>query len=392
MLKRSPLYEAHRQQNGLMIDFAGWEMPLHYGSQIAEHKAVREDVGIFDVSHMGIVDIEGIDTEKFLRYMLANNIDKLKSPGQALYSCLLNEKAGVVDDLIAYYLAPNVFRLVINAARIEADLAWLHEHQHHHDETFAVTITLRSDLGILAIQGPNAREKITALFPKLKEKILNLKSFQFFLAREDGSVVSDGNSALDYENIAITHENRMMVSCTGYTGEDGLEVILPKTVLKSFWNICIAAKIPPIGLGARDTLRLEAGLNLYGQDMDENVSPLESNLAWTVAFEPEDRDFIGRQALNFQHSQGIEKKLVGVILLDKGMLRHGQRLFKDGNCVGVITSGSFSPSLKKSIALARIHSNIQKDCLVEIRNQTLDVKIVKPPFVRRGHAKNTQGT
>lgn len=392
MAKHTPLYESHMQHHGQMVDFAGWELPLHYGSQLAEHQQVREDVGIFDVSHMGIIDIQGDGAADFLSIVLANNIAKLKTPLQALYSCMLNEKAGVIDDLIAYYLSPNNYRVVVNAARTEIDLAWLNKQVSYYNDKnktsrCPVSVVLQKDLGILAIQGPNAREKIGLLFPGLQEKIQTLKPFQCFL--------TDATFLADTRNLAassILVASSILIARTGYTGEDGLEIILPKSDLISFWNVCMAASIPPIGLGARDTLRLEAGLNLYGQDMDESVSPFESNLAWTVALEPQNRNFIGRPALAIQQAEGIPQKLVGIVLLDEGVLRHGQRLLQDNECIGIVTSGGFSPTLKKSIALARIHSNIQKDCLVKIRDHTLAVKIVRPPFVRRGHEKNTEGT
>lgn len=414
MPKQTPLYESHLALGGLMVDFAGWKMPLHYGSQITEHQQVREDAGIFDVSHMGILDIEGEDASVFLRIVLANNIDKIRESreeenslkdnsnavdilkkggestgfgqkyGQALYSCMLNEKGGVIDDLIVYDLTPNHFRLIVNAARTEFDLAWLNQHKG----ALSVNIIHRTDLGILAIQGPNARSKTSLAFPSLRENIQALKSFQFFLAESTMAKSVQSKKHSD-------SETDLLIAQTGYTGEDGLEVLLPKADLKAFWDACLGAQIFPIGLGARDTLRLEAGLNLYGQDMNESVTPLESNLAWTVAFLPSNRNFIGREALNLQQSQGIPKKLVGILLLEKGVLRHGQKIFQGENCVGEVTSGSFSPTLKKSIALARIQSNIQEgsqDCRVEIRNQLFKIQILKPPFVRRRHAKNTERT
>lgn len=379
MTRKTPLYELHRQQGGLMVDFAGWQLPLHYGSQIAEHLKVREDVGIFDVSHMGVIDVQGPGSADFLKRVLANNIDKLKTPLHALYSCMLNEKGGVIDDLIVYYLSHNYYRLVVNAARTEIDFAWLKKEAAH----FSVALDLRSDLGVLAIQGPNARNKIGLLFPSLQENIQALKPFQFF---QSNPLIHELNHA------KALPLSEMLVARTGYTGEDGLEIILRKSDMVAFWEACMAASIPPIGLGARDTLRLEAGMNLYGQDMDESVSPFESNLAWTVALEPQSRNFIGRPALAIQKAKGIPEKLVGITLLEKAVLRHGQKLLSGNECVGVVTSGTFSPTLKKSIALARIHSNIQKDCVVEIRGQILAVNLVKPPFVRRGHEKNTERT
>lgn len=374
MPKHTALYESHQQLTAHLVDFAGWDLPLHYGSQIVEHQQVREDAGMFDVSHMGIIDIQGLDAQVFLSYLLANNIHKLKQPGQALYSCLLNECAGIIDDLIVYFLAPNVFRLVVNAARTAVDLAWIKQQA----ENFRVEVRHRSDLGILAVQGPHAREKVALAFPQYQKNIQVLKPFQFFLVDEGKPLAEE-----------VKSEAKVLIARTGYTGEDGVEIILPTETLKFYWDAFLAVNISPVGLGARDTLRLEAGLNLYGHDMDETVTPFEANLAWTVAMEPASRDFIGRRALNSQQSQGVDKKLVGIILLEKAVLRQGQKLLQDNKWVGLVTSGSFSPTLKKSIALARIHSNIQGDCYVEIRDRILPVQIVQPPFVRKRHAKNT---
>jgi aminomethyltransferase len=374
MPKHTALYESHQQLTAHLVDFAGWDLPLHYGSQIIEHQQVREDAGMFDVSHMGIIDIQGLDAQLFLSYLLANNINKLKQPGQALYSCLLNESAGIIDDLIVYFLAPNVFRLVVNASRTAVDLAWIKQQA----AKFSVEVRHRSDLGILAVQGPNSREKVGLAFPQYQKNIQALKPFQFFLVDEEKRLAEEVKSG-----------SNLLIGRTGYTGEDGLEIILPAETLKFYWDAFLAVNISPVGLGARDTLRLEAGLNLYGHDMDETVTPFEANLTWTVAMEPASRDFIGRRALDSQQSQGVDKKLVGIILLEKGVLRQGQKLLQDNKLVGLVTSGSFSPTLKKSIALARIHSNIQGDCYVEIRDRILPVQIVQPPFVRKRHAKNT---
>lgn len=355
MLHKTPLYLCHQQSGAKLVDFAGWEMPLHYGSQIEEHHKVRKDAGMFDVSHMLPVDVHGEQAQEFLRYVLANDVVKI-NPGKALYSCMLNEQGGVVDDLIVYQLAPNQYRLIVNAGTRVKDLKWLHVQA----ENFAVQIVARTDLAILAVQGPNARSKVSEVVsPAMKNSINELKAFTCYQHHE------------------------WLIARTGYTGEDGFEIILPQTDIVQLWQDLIKTGVAPIGLGARDTLRLEAGLNLYGQDMDEKTTPLVSNLAWTVAFEPTDRNFVGRQALATQNQNGIKQQLVGLVLEGKGVLRSHQKVITEGG-EGEITSGSFSPTLGYAIALARIPVKIGKLCQVMIRDKPFEVRIVKPPFVRFG--------
>lgn len=361
MPQRTPLYPEHLKQHALMVDFAGWEMPLHYGSQIEEHHKVRQDAGMFDVSHMGVVDIVGADAKPYLEYLLANNVGKLKAPGKALYTCMLNREGGVIDDLIVYFISPTHYRLVVNAATREKDIRWLQQQA----TSFDVKILFQPSLAILAIQGPHACAKVSIAIPALKDKIAALKPFHFF-----------------QEKKAHTEHN-ILIARTGYTGEEGLEMIASPDTIVHYWKAFLLVGIAPIGLGARDTLRLEAGLNLYGQDMDETVSPLESNLAWTVALEPHDRQFIGREALEKQNQTGLQRKLVGLILLDKGVLRHHQRVLLGNEPVGTITSGTYSPTLKQAIALARVQATVEEDCFVEIRGKQLKAQIVQPPFVRR---------
>lgn len=357
MGKRTPLFHCHEQAGAKIVDFAGWDMPLHYGSQLQEHHYIRQNAGVFDVSHMTIVDISGIDVESFLRYVLANNIDRLV-PGKALYTCLLNEQGGVIDDLIVYKITNTLYRLVVNAATHDKDLAWL----KLQAQNFKVELMEQVDLAMLALQGPAIRNKVPAVFPaSAQSAILNLKPFN--------AVVFD----------------RWFVARTGYTGEDGFEVLLPADEAPAFWQTLLAADIHPCGLGARDTLRLEAGLNLYGADMDETVTPLESNLAWTVAFEPASRNFIGRAALEKQLQHGVQRQLVGLVLEGQGVLRNHQKVIVEGVGEGEITSGSFSPSLNKGIALARIPIGAVEECLVEMRRDKCAIaQVVKPPFVRQG--------
>lgn len=358
MGKQTPFYDLHIKANAKMVDFAGWEMPLHYGSQLQEHQQVRQQAGLFDVSHMGVVDLHGQDTKAYLQHLLANNVDKLVD-GKALYTCMLNESGGVIDDLIVYKISSDFYRVVINAGTRAKDLAWMRE----QIKSYSVELTERTDLAMLAIQGPEIRKKIPQLFtPTDAALIENLKPFTF--------MTRDG----------------LFVARTGYTGEDGFEMIFNATDAPHWWQVLSAADIAPCGLGARDTLRLEAGLNLYGADMDEQVTPLESNLAWTVALEPADRHFIGRQALEQQVKQGVPQRLVGLVLDGPGIIRNHQRVSSDINGSGEVTSGGYSPTLEKSIALARLPAAIveQGKCFVEIRNKQIPAQIVKPPFVRQG--------
>lgn len=355
MGKKTPLYQQHLAAHAKMVDFAGWEMPIHYGSQLAEHQSVREAAGLFDVSHMSVIDLQGEEAAAFLRYLLANNIDKLKM-GKALYTCMLNEQGGVIDDLIVYKLAEDLYRLVVNAGTAEKDYLWLKEHH----KSFKVAMNKREDLAILATQGPLAAEKLAKLFTKQAPELSALKPFH----------------ALSF--------NGMFVARTGYTGEDGYEWILPVEEAASFWEQLLELSFSPCGLGARDTLRLEAGLNLYGADMDENITPLEANLAQTVAWEPKERQFIGREALERQKQAGVKWQLVGLILEEQGIPRNHQKVLIEGVGEGEITSGSFSPTLKKGIALARVPAVPFTSCMVEIRGKAMPAQQVKLPFVRQG--------
>ncbi len=356
MGKRTPLYESHLAANAKIVDFAGWDMPLHYGSQLQEHHYVRQDAGVFDVSHMTVVDFKGQDVTPYLRYLLANNIDRL-TPGKALYTCMLNEQGGVIDDLIVYKLSDDFYRLVVNSATRDKDLAWLKK----QTQRYQVKMQERNDFAMLALQGPKVRDKISALFkPEQTKTILELKPFH------------------------TVDLNGWFIARTGYTGEDGFEIMVPIAEAANFWKKILAAGIHPCGLGARDTLRLEAGLNLYGSDMDEKVTPLESNLTWTVIFEPQDRKFIGREALEQQLNAGVKWRLVGLVLEGQGVLRNHQKVVVEGIGEGEITSGSFSPTLNKGIALARVPAVVGTECLVEMRGKQVPALVVKPPFVRQG--------
>ena len=353
MALKTPLYDAHLAAGGKLVEFAGWSLPIHYGSQMDEHHAVRSDAGMFDVSHMTVVDIQGSGAIDYLRHLLANDIAKLKQPGQALYGCMLNEQGGVIDDLITYYIDNNFYRTVVNAATRVADLAWMNSQA----ETFDVTLTERDDLAMVAVQGPNARNRVI--------DVLNAPA------------------AADLKPFRALSHGEFFLARTGYTGEDGFEVLLPASQAQTFWNGLVNAGVQPCGLGARDSLRLEAGLNLYGQDMDETTTPLESNLTWTVAFGPSERDFIGRVALEKQQAAGVESQLVGLVLGRGGIPRTGTVVHtSSGN--GVVTSGCFGPTTECPIALARVPAGDFDKVKVELRGRQLDAKVVKPPFVRAG--------
>lgn len=360
MANKTPLYDEHVADAGKLVDFAGWDMPLNYGSQIEEHNQVRTDAGMFDVSHMTVVDLTGDRSREFLRYLLANNVDRLQDSGKALYSCMLNEKGGVIDDLIVYYLQDHFFRMVVNAGTHDKDLAWLEKQA----PAFGVAVTERPELAMIAVQGPNARDKT---LPLLRDS-----------ARAVASELKPFFGAFDGD---------WFIARTGYTGEDGFEIVLPAAEAAGFWQQLRAAGVKPTGLGARDTLRLEAGMNLYGSDMDESISPLEAALGWTVAWEPAERDFIGRAALEQQRKDGTTQKLVGLLLEGKGVLRNHQKVIVEGVGEGEITSGSFSPTLQRAIAFARVPKDTGDTCQIDIRGKLLTARVVKPPFVRNGEAQ-----
>jgi aminomethyltransferase len=358
MANRTPLFDQHVAAGARMVDFGGWDMPVNYGSQIEEHHAVRQDAGMFDVSHMTVVDLHGDKTRDFLRYLLANDVAKLQISGKALYTCMLNEKAGIIDDLIVYFLEEDFFRMVVNAATRDRDLPWI----ERHAEGFGVKVTERTDLAMIAVQGPNAREKASNCIKENADAALALKPF---------NAVQCGD---------------WFVARTGYTGEDGWEIMIPNEQVADAWQAFSKAGIVPAGLGARDTLRLEAALNLYGADMDDTTTPLESMLGWTVAWEPADRDFIGRTALEEQKAAGASRKLVGLILEERGVLRGHQVVHTEAG-EGEVTSGTFSPTLQKSIALARVPKATGDSVEVEIRGKRLKARVVKPPFARNGEVK-----
>jgi len=356
MINKTVLHAKHLEAGAKMVDFHGWEMPINYGSQIEEHHAVRNDAGMFDVSHMTIVDITGNEVKAFLRYLVTNDVAKLTEPGKALYTGMLNHDGGVIDDLIIYYLADDFYRLVVNSATREKDLAWLAE----QSVRYQVTVTERPEFGMIAVQGPNAKAKVASLLST--EQLVAVNGMKPFFGVQAGE---------------------LFIATTGYTGEQGYEIVVPQMQAADLWQKLLDAGVKPCGLGARDTLRLEAGMNLYGLDMDETVSPLAANMGWTISWQPEDRDFIGRNVLTAQKDAGNQPKLVGLVLTEKGVLRSGQTVLVNGE-QGVITSGTFSPTLGHSIAMARVPHNIGDTCQVEMRKKMVTVQVIKPSFVRNG--------
>ena len=363
MTRKTILNDAHRALGARMVDFGGWDMPLHYGSQVEEHHHVRRDAGMFDVSHMTVVDLHGARTREFLRALVANSVDKLQKPGKAVYTCMLNAQGGVIDDLIVYFMSEDFFRLVVNAATREKDLAWINSQA----APYGVSVTEREDFAMVAVQGPNARERVIGLLDEAGAKAAG--KLGRFAAIE----------------VATKNGTPLFLARTGYTGEDGFEVVVPVGQAVALWDALLAAGVKPAGLGARDTLRLEAGLNLYGQDMDDTVTPYEAALGWTVSLD-EGRAFNGRDALEAQRASGAGRQMIGIVMDEKGVLRHGQKVLT-AQGEGEILSGTFSPTLGKAIAFARIPAGDPGEVHVDIRGRMLPVRVVKAPFVREGQAQ-----
>jgi aminomethyltransferase len=357
MASHTPLYDEHLKAGAKIVNFAGWNMPIHYGSQIKEHHQVRQDAGMFDVSHMAVIDLRGERARAFLSYLLANDVSKLTTPGKALYSCMLNHQGGVIDDLIVYFLSDSFFRMVVNAGTRENDVVWIEQQA----AVFGVEVYERPELSMVAVQGPNAQQKV-----------------QSFL---DESARTQAQALKPFYGTQI---GELFIAYTGYTGEKGYEIIVHEDTATELWQQLLSAGVKPCGLGARDTLRLEAGMNLYGTDMDDTISPLESGLEWTVALEPKERDFIGRAALLEQKASGKLPKFIGLVLEARGVLRGHLKVILDDGSEGETTGGTFSPTLQKAIAMARVPATINEHCKVEIRGKLLPARIVKMPFVRNG--------
>ena len=357
MLQQTPLYSQHIQASAKMVDFHGWSMPIHYGSQIVEHEHVRKSCGIFDVSHMTILDFEGLQVKDFIRYLLTNDVDNLKEDYDGLYSAMMNQSGGIVDDLIAYKM-PFGYRLVVNCATRKDDLEWISSQL----KKYQVKMKERDDLSMLAIQGPRSK-KVILNCPSLTLGTLDNK-------KKQQGVFEDG----------------IFIAKTGYTGEFGFEVILPNNRAGLLWEDVIDAGAKPVGLGARDTLRLEAGMNLYGFEMDQSISPLECNMEWTVSLKDKKRNFLGKEAFLAKKNTNNNLHLVGILLEERVIIRSGQDIFlnKERSIKGVVTSGTYSPTLKKSIALARLPKLNKEICYTEVRGKLLEAKIGKPRFVKEG--------
>jgi aminomethyltransferase len=357
---KTPLYDKHLAAGARMVDFGGWSMPVSYGSQKEEHHSVRRHAGMFDVSHMTVIDLSGSGSQDFLRRLLANDVARLAGHGKAQYACMLNPDGGVIDDLIVYHFDRSNYRMVVNAATRDKDMAWIREQAR----AFDVRVNERTELAMLAVQGPAARELAAPVIEKLwRDAALALPPFTAMYAGES------------------------FVARTGYTGEDGFEIVMPADQAVAAWDRLAGAGVVPCGLGARDTLRLEAAMNLYGNDMDETTTPLECGLGWTVGWDPPERDFIGRAALETQRAGPPTRRFAGLLLEGRGVLRAHQRVQVDGGGEGEITSGGYSPTLGRSIALARLPAGDQDRARVDIRGKLEDVRIVPLPFVRHGKVR-----
>jgi len=357
-LKQTPLHAEHVALGAKMVDFGGWDMPIAYGSQLDEHHTVRRDAGMFDVSHMLNVDVVGPRAQAYLRILIANDVARLSLPGKALYSCMLNPQGGVIDDLIVYFFTPTHYRVVVNAGTADKDIAWMQ--RVAAAQNWDVTITPRRDLAMIAVQGPNARAKVWA-------------------ARQAWETVTDSLSVF-----SAVEAGDALVARTGYTGEDGFEIVVPASDVAQLWRDLIAAGVKPCGLGARDTLRLEAGMNLYGQDMDELVFPAEAGLTWTVFNKDAERRFIGRDALEVF---GGTRRMHGLKLLERGVMRAHMRV-ETPHGDGELTSGTMSPTLGVSIGFARLPAGVAVGDVVhvDIRGKLVPAQVCKLPFVRNGVA------
>ena len=356
-MKKTALHSTHLNTSGKMVDFHGWEMPLHYGSQLKEHELVRSTYGMFDISHMTIIDVLGVDSREYLRLLLANDVNKLEKNFDALLSVFLNQTGGVIDDLLVYRMEDG-YRLVVNCATRETVLSWMRSHLNN----LKVSLRERKDLSMLAFQGPKTFKILTEILPlDLIDKVRTLSPFQ-----------------------GVYFDQRL-ITTTGYTGERGVEIITTHEDAEYLWKKALLAGVSPIGLAARDTLRLEAGMNLYGFEMDETISPLESNMAWTVCLNDEERDFIGKDSYLSRSKENFHV-LKGLVFEDKCIVRSNQEIFFEGNSLmkGVVTSGTYSPTLKKSIALARIPISNLKKCLTNVRGKEIKALIGSPKFVKEG--------
>ena len=361
MTKRTLLFEKQKDLGGKMVDFAGWSMPVQFKSIIEEHKNVRENAGLFDVSHMGEVFVSGKDSLRFLNKIVPQDISKLYD-SKAVYCQLTNENGGLIDDLIIYKLEDYKYLLIVNAARIDEDVNWF----IRNSLDFDVYIDNQShNYSLLAVQGPKAEKVLRKIGYNLEQDFFTIKETKL-------------------DNIDV------MVSRTGYTGEDGFEILLKNKDVQKMWDLLLEKgqeyNLMPIGLGARDTLRLEAALHLYGNDLNETTTPIEAGLSWSV---PKDKieDYNGKEVIMEQIKNGTEKKLIGLKMISRAIPRHEHEIFFNGDKVGVVTSGGFAPSLNQNIALGYV-KNIKEICIdttlqVMIREKLYDAVVVKKPFITK---------
>jgi len=354
--RRTPLYTHHQALKARFTPFGDWEMPLQYSSILQEHHAVRQGVGMFDISHMGKLILKGAGVQAALQTLVPTDLSRLK-PGQAKYTVLLNESGGIVDDLILY-IEEGAVRCIVNAATAQKDLAWL---RHYLPPDVAIVDESASNV-LIAVQGPSA---LATLEPLLHKSLATLKPYRHC------PVTLLGQPA--------------WVARTGYTGEDGVEILAAIDTGVALWQALLAAGVTPCGLGARDTLRLEAAMLLYGQEMDEQTTPLEAGLEWLIDWQK--ATFIGREALWQQKQEGIERQLVGLELQGKGIARHDYPIYLEAQAVGRVTSGTLSPTLGKAIALGYVFpefANVGRELAVQVRDRSVPAVVVPRPFYRRG--------
>ncbi|MEK4375548.1 glycine cleavage system aminomethyltransferase GcvT [Bacillus sp. FSL L8-0215] len=364
MLKRTPLFHAYETFGAKTIDFGGWELPVQFSSIKEEHEAVRTKAGLFDVSHMGEVDVKGQDALPFLQRLLTNDVSKL-TDGKALYTAMCYEDGGTVDDLLVYQKEKNHYLLVINASNIDKDVDWLLKHQEKDD---VLIKNISDQTALLALQGPLAADIIKEV---AGEEVTSLKPFTFLSKAEVAN-------------------KEVLVSRTGYTGEDGFEIYCQSSEdAVHLWSALLEAGQPkgliPCGLGARDTLRFEARLPLYGQELTKDISPLEGGIGFAVKTDKE-ADFIGKAALKKQKEEGLKRKLVGIEMIDKGIPRTDYPVFSGEKQVGIVTTGTQSPTLKKNVGLALIETSVAElgaEVEVQVRKKRLKAKIVATPFYKR---------
>jgi len=355
--RKTPLYKTHLNLGARMVSFAGWMMPVQYQSIIKEHETVRSKAGVFDISHMGEFILEGKEVIEFLQYIMINDLNLLE-PSKGQYSCMCYENGTVVDDLVYYEENPNRFRMIVNASNIEKDLKWLKEHIGKKDVKITDFSKKRTRL---AFQGPKTDEMLQPLVDVDLSKIN-----RFYFAH------------------CFIKNNPVFLARTGYTGEKGFEISFENTYAKDIWKDFVETGAMPTGLGARDSLRLEACYSLYGHEISDSITPVEAGLSWLVK-PKEGIDYIGKKVLLKQKSEGTERILVGLNLIDKGIIRENYKIFKDGNEIGFVTSGGYSPTLKKTIGLGLVkkhYNEIGTELEIEIRNKLLKAKVVPIPFYR----------